>query len=252
MNNVTAAIRMLLFVAGTLVIVPLIIVIKAMKPGLPPTWLWHAYACLVFGIKLRFIGEKAKGDIPTVFVSNHLSYLDIIALGSSYKGVFVAKSEVANWPVFGFLSKLQNTIFIRRTREALSDSTNQISDVLRDGYDVTLFAEGTSTDGRAVKPFKASLFEMFYSGQVRAQIQPVALVLEEVSGKRPDDQTVRDIYSWWRPETTLAPHLWAFAKAGGAQLAVHYLPVLDIARYADRKALAEAAHKAVAQVVDRF
>jgi 1-acyl-sn-glycerol-3-phosphate acyltransferase len=248
MNNVIAAIRMLMFVAGTLVLVPLIMMVRAFRPGMPPAWLWHRYACFVFGIKVRFTGVRAQGALPTVFISNHLSYLDIIVMAGRLKARFVAKSEVGHWPVFGFLARLQRTIFIHRTRTALDDSRHMILQALREGDDIILFAEGTSTDGRTVLPFKASLLEVLYVG-IAAQVQPVAITLEKVDGQKPASQDLRDIYAWWRPETTLAPHLWNFAKTKGAELSVHYLPVLAPASFADRKALTAAAHDAVLQVV---
>jgi len=239
--------RMLAFIIGTLLTVPVILVMKKITGNLEWTQLWHGMAARVFNINVRFMGmPRDHGDTPTVFLSNHISYLDIVVMGSTATGVFVAKSEVAGWPLFGFLAKIQNTIFIRRTREALEESKQKISAALHAGNNVILFGEGTSTDGRNVLPFKAGLLEVMYEPGLDALLQPVAIVIERVGGKTPDDQKVRDTYAWWKPEDTLAPHLWNFACAGGVDILVHYQIPLDPKDYPDRKALAQAATEAVA------
>lgn len=247
MSYVFAIFRMLAFVIGTLIIVPFVIIFIRLTGSVQWAKMWHGMACMVFNIKVRHVGVPRDHDeTPTLFVSNHLSYLDIIVMGAHMDAIFVAKSEVADWPIFGFLAKLQKTIFIRRTREAMNESKIMIGNVLRAGNNVILFAEGTSTDGRSVKPFKAGLLEVMYEPDIAAQLQPVAIVLDSVGGKNPDDQTVRDTYAWWRPEDTLAPHLWAFAKAGGAHLTIHYQLPIDPKDFHDRKALAQAASESVA------
>lgn len=247
MNYVFGILRMLAFIIGTLLLVPFVALFKILTKSTVWTQAWHTMACFIFNIKIKHRGmPRDAQDTPTMFVCNHLSYLDIIVLGSTMNAIFVAKSEVAGWPVFGFLSKIQDTIFIRRTREAMHESKDLIGNVLRQGKNVILFGEGTSTDGRAVKPFKAGLLEVLYEPGIDAQLQPVAIVLDSVGGKNPDDQKVRDTYTWWRLEDTLAPHLWNFAKAGGANLTIHYELPMDPKDYPDRKALAAAATQAVA------
>jgi 1-acyl-sn-glycerol-3-phosphate acyltransferase len=90
---------------------------------------------------------------------------------------------------------------------------------------------------------------MFYHGRVDGMVQPVAIVIESVDGKNPDEQAVRDLYAWWKPEDTLAPHLWTLAKTSGANLSVHFLPVIDPKAFPDRKALAQAATQSVADAL---
>jgi 1-acyl-sn-glycerol-3-phosphate acyltransferase len=252
MQNVTAAIRMLGFVIGSCIFVPWAWVMREARGGgnVDSAKLFHKMACFVFSIKLRIIGTpREHGETPTVFVSNHVSHLDIPVLGSHLNARFVAKADVADWPVMGTFAKTQRTIFIERTKSALEGAKDMIGDAIRDGFNIILFAEGTSTDGREVKPFKASLFQMFYENPVNALVQPVAIVIERAGGKKPDDQETRDIYAWWRPEEDFASHLWKFAKAGGATISVHYLPVLDPKNFPDRKALAAAATKATSSAV---
>lgn len=250
MNTLIGVIRMLLFVVGTPFAVVANIIMVKLTGRVKWAQIWHTFACLVFSVKIRTVGNPREyANTPTVFLSNHVSYLDIIVLGSQLEAIFVAKSEVAGWPIFGFLAKTQRTIFIERTREALNESKHRIAEILQAGNNIILFGEGTSTDGRTALPFKAGLLEMLYERNTGALLQPVVIVIESIGGKRPDDQAVRDLYAWWRPEDTLAPHLWNFAKAGGAHIAIHYLPPLDPAAFAERKALAQAASKGVAEVL---
>ena len=99
---------------------------------------------------------------PVIYLCNHISYLDVLVLGSMLDGCFVAKSEVASWPGFGFLAKLQKTIFIVRERRALKQSRKSIADAMQKDHDIILFPEGTSTDGWDVMQFKAGLLGIFF------------------------------------------------------------------------------------------
>ncbi len=251
--HVMAVIRMLGFLLGSCIFVPWAWLMRELRGGknVDSAKLFHKMACFVFGIKVRIHGTPREyGDTPTVFTSNHVSHLDIPVLGSHLNARFVAKAEVSDWPVMGQFARTQRTIFIERTKSALEGAKDTIGAAIGEGFNIILFAEGTSTDGREVKPFKASLFQMFYEEKpVTAMVQPVAIVIESAGGRKPDDQVTRDIYAWWRAEESFAPHLWKFAKSGGAVINVHYLPVLDPKAFADRKALAHAAGEAVARIV---
>src|SRR5262249_44353172 len=113
---------------------------------------------------LRIFNTKvhASGPIPTkgLLVSNHLSYVDILVLGSMTPSVFVAKSEVTNWPIFGWFARLAGTLFTHRERRTqVGPLTKQLQTLLDRGALVVLFAEGTSSDGRTVLPFKSALLE---------------------------------------------------------------------------------------------
>ena len=214
---------------------------------------FYGAVCTLFGLKARVIGQPASGGgTPVIYLSNHLSYLDVMVLGSLLPARFIAKSEVAHWPVFGPLCRLQNTVFIERTHAALQGMARVVAALVGQGLDVALFPEGTSTDGQSVKNFKHGLLEAFYSEGGRALVQPVAIVLEQVGGTPVEGrQDLRDIYAWWRPETTLIPHLWAVACTKNFNIAVHFLPPLDPAQFEGRKELGQAAYESVRAIVER-
>ncbi len=252
MRSLLSAFRLFLFLLGTFVLIPVHLAVKALTGSMICVRIWPRLVRSIFGLKLRFVGQPFyDANMRTAFLSNHISYLDIVILASRLQASFVAKSEVASWPLFGFLARLQNTVFVDRRRTATAASKAAIGDALNNKRrSVIIFPEGTSTDGRTVAPFKSALLDVFLDSGAAVRIQPVAIVLDAVDGRRPDDQPTRDLYAWWRPETTLVPHLWAFGHVWRTDLTVHFLEPLEISRFADRKALARAAHDMVCAVVE--
>ena len=128
-------------------------------PSAPAAWLQHSSRRLlrVFRIETQF-----DGNIPSsgLLVCNHLGYLDILVLAALAPCVFVAKQEVKHWPVFGWFAKLAGTVFVRREQRTQAGQTvKEIENALRTDLLVVLFAEGTSSDGHTVLPFKSSLLE---------------------------------------------------------------------------------------------
>ena len=95
-----------------------------------------------------------------LFVANHISYLDITVLGSLIAGSFVAKTEVARWPLFGWLAKLQRSVFVDRQVRSTAQQRDAIAERLAAGDALILFPEGTSGDGNRVLPFKSALFSV--------------------------------------------------------------------------------------------
>jgi 1-acyl-sn-glycerol-3-phosphate acyltransferase len=118
---------------------------------------------------LRCFGYSAEisGEIPRhgLLVSNHLSYLDILAISAATPAVFVSKADVRQWPLFGWLAKLGGTIFIERERRTHVGAVNkEIESALAGGVLVVVFPEGTSTNGDEVLPFRSSLLEPVAAG----------------------------------------------------------------------------------------
>jgi 1-acyl-sn-glycerol-3-phosphate acyltransferase len=152
-------------------------------------------------IRVFVANLQAEGVRPAagLLVSNHVSYLDILALGAASPAVFVAKSEVAGWPVFGWFARGCGTIFVRRAvRGDVTLIGAQIRTRLEQGYLVVLFPEGTSSDGQSVLPFKSSLLE-----PVREVAAPVyAAHLSYARG----EQGGATLAPYWG-DMTLLPHV---------------------------------------------
>lgn len=142
------------------------------------------------------------GTVPLrgLVASNHLGYVDILVLGSLCPAIFVAKSDVNAWPVFGWLSRHAGTIFV--SRDDPTQVPAQLAEMdkpLRDGIPVVMFPEGTSSDGTHVLPFRSSLFEStIRSGQV---VTPVAIAYDLM-----ESGSVGEEVAYWG-DHTLVPHL---------------------------------------------
>ena len=152
------------------------------------------------GLRLLGARVRVRGDAPSagLIVSNHLSYLDILVIGSMVPAVFVAKDDVLYWPVVGWLGGLVNTIFVdRKRRMSVRRSLAEVRAMLGADVAVTLFPEGTSSDGSSVLPFKTSLFEVASN-----HASTPAVVRYELPGGRAADELC-----YWR-DMTFAPHCW--------------------------------------------
>lgn len=205
---------------------------------------WHKGICRIFNLHVPVSGN-ALHNKQTLFVCNHISYLDIPVLASVLKASFIAKQDVARWPVFGTLARLQQTAFISRSRRDAQKEKNALANMLDEGKSLILFPEGTSTDGTDVAPFKSSLFSMTLDeGRHDLMIQPVTLKIEAVNGSPPVDTGIRDIYAWYG-DMTMPPHLKKFTASRGAVIRIIFHNPLDPKDYSDRKTLAEACHAQV-------
>lgn len=249
MSGFIAICKLVAFLLWCTVMVPIqmiIMLFRGTKPAYTTPWLWHKGLCRILGLKVVIEGTPCT-DRQVIFISNHLSYLDIPVIGSTLKASFVAKGEVAQWPVFGFLSTLQQTAFISRSRTTLGNDKNNLETMLKDGRSMIIFPEGTSTDGRSVVPFKSSLFSIALAdNSTDVWLQPMTISIVSVNGEIPDEQSVRDLYAWYG-DMTLWPHLSAFSKIPGAMIRITFHVPLRARAVNDRKLLAQLCHQAVAQ-----
>ena len=161
-------------------------------------WLhrWSRFACRVLGIRVTTRGSMPQSG---VLVCNHLSYLDVVVLSSIGPCVFVAKRDVAAWPLFGWLAHAAGTIFVDRERRlASADVVDLVREAIAGGSLVVLFPEGTSSDGSTVLPFKSSLLE----SAVQLRCPVAAAAIEHAL----EDGSVADEVCYWR-DMTLLPHL---------------------------------------------
>jgi 1-acyl-sn-glycerol-3-phosphate acyltransferase len=115
---------------------------------------WHRGCCTIAGLRLRVRGAPAAFG-STLLVANHVSYLDVVVLGSLVNVSFIAKAEVAGWPLIG---RIGGTIFVERRGSCSAGQRDRVAVRLARGDDLILFAEGTSSDGGRVLPFKSALF----------------------------------------------------------------------------------------------
>lgn len=242
MTKIKAALKIILFLLWCLLCAPAqfvyLLLVKGRSAYTLP-YIWQRGVCRIFGIKVVVSGAPIS-SAQTVFCSNHISYLDIPVIGSVLKASFVAKGEVESWPVFGFLSKLQQTIFISRKRSDAHRAGEQIEANLKQGKNIIIFPEGTSSDGSNVLAMKAALFAPL-AGLENTVIQPFTIRISAVDKHGVADngraQALRDLYAWYG-DMELAPHLWAFAQHRGAVIELVFHAPIAADGGADRKALA--------------
>jgi 1-acyl-sn-glycerol-3-phosphate acyltransferase len=242
-----ATIRLLLYGVLTIGLMPIqalaLIASPTLAVRLPRAY--HALCRRIFGMQVALSGTLSDAH-PTLFVSNHVSYLDITVLGSLIGGSFVAKAEVAGWPLFGWLARLQNTVFVNRRRTATASQGALIRKRLDAGGNLILFPEGTSSDGNRTLRFKSGLLgvtDLTVNGRPLA-VQPVSIVYARLDGI-PIGRAFRPFFAWYG-DMVLASHLWRMAGLGTTTVAVHFHPPITVAGCGSRKALAHAAHAAVA------
>ena len=160
---------------------------------------WSRGLCRIFGVRVTISGASPRP--PFLLVSNHLSYLDILTLGTSLPCVFVAKAEIDGWPIFGAICRSVNTIFIdRRLKRKLPEILRRIEASLDAGQGIVIFPEGTSSAGAGVLPFRSSLLEL--AVDLGRPVHYVAINYRVPEGEMPVHLSV----AWWA-DMPLSEHL---------------------------------------------
>ncbi len=214
------------------VLLPPTIIFKKLRiPGYK-AWpnLVHRSICYSLNIKVKKIGEPLEGP-PTLFVSNHVSWIDIIVLGHIVRACFIAKKDMVNWPVLGYLSSLQRTIFIDRERRTdVVEQRKEMQERMHNGDNLILFPEGTTSDGGSVLPFKSSLFGVTENamhlqpddqgGIQELMVQPVTLVYKRVNNM-PTIRSTRPSVAWYG-DLEMGPHLKGVLNLLKVEVEVHF------------------------------
>ena len=231
-------------VVGLLALVAYIFVVQrpAMALGLDladvfPHW-WLGWICRVMGIEVTVRGELATGG-PVVYVANHQSYLDISVIGSVINAIFISRADVRDWPVFGYVSTFQRTIFIEREPRHAKAQRDELVARLQAGDSLILFPEGTSSDGIHMLPFKTSLFsiaEIEVDGKP-VSVQPLSVAYTHLDGM-PLGRSLRPYYAWYG-SMEFIPHLMMQLGIGrlGIEIVLH--PPVDMSQFASRKEMSE-------------
>jgi lyso-ornithine lipid O-acyltransferase len=206
---------------------------------------YHRGCCRILGFCLRTIGAPTAMR-PALFASNHVSYADITVLGSLIIGSFVAKAEVARWPLFGWLAKLQRSVFVDRQAKSARLHRDAMTRRLAAGDALILFPEGTSGDGNRVLPFKSALFSAAEPAPAtgRVAVQPVSIAYTRLDGM-PLGRLLRPFFAWYGT-ARLAPHLWCMLGLGTVEVMVEFHPPTFFADCGSRKALASYCYDRVA------
>jgi 1-acyl-sn-glycerol-3-phosphate acyltransferase len=238
--------RLAVYLAWTLLLMP----VQALGLVLRRRWtatlprFYHRWCCRILGLRVRRIGHPTPIR-PVLFAVNHISYLDITVLGSLLPVSFIAKREVRNWPLFGWLARLQRSVFIDRRMRSTREQRDSIAGRLAAGEALILFPEGTSGDGNRIQPFKSALFSVAEDAASEpVTVQPVSIAYTRLDGM-PIGRRLRPLFAWYGA-MTMAPHLWTVIGLGTIEIVVEFHPPTTLAACGSRKLLARYCQERVA------
>lgn len=219
-----------------LVFVPHMI-FRAVSVDSPVPRLFLKTVGLIVGVDAKRHGQPLQRNV--LYVANHVSWIDILALGGETGCAFVSKAEVKHWPVIGWLADQVSTVYVKREdRRAVMGQAKEVRGAVERGVPVALFPEGTTNDGITLKPFRASLMASMVNPPESAKVQPVIL----------DYGLVAPEIAWTEDE--LAPNLKrVLGRKGRINLAIHFLRPLEDDVMHDRKIMTNAARDAIADAM---
>lgn len=201
---------------------------------------WLGVLSRIFGIKIKTFGTALPEK--TLFVANHISWLDILILGDLLPIHFLSKYEVKTMPVIGWLATRAGTLYIKRgNKESASDSSSEITAVLKQQHNSLIFAEGTTTDGH-IKKFHSRMMQSAIDAQ--AMVQPVA-IFYPVRNPKTNRREINPV-ALFLGDTTTGDSFDLIVRSPGMDVEVHFLKPIDSSNITRN----EVAQHAYEEVVD--
>ena len=227
-------IRTLCLIGLLVVFVPLHYLYRIFKYGSPFPMLFLRYAGRVCGAKVTKIGTPLRRDV--FFIANHVSWLDILTLAGASGTAFVAKYELSEVPVIGWLCSLNRTVHVKReNRLGVAEQINALREALEDNWSVTIFPEGTTTDGQSLLPFKTSMLSVLEPPPKDVLVQPVLI----------DYGPVGEELGWVGEESGINNAKRVLGRKGTFELKMHFLEPFSPEEFRGRKAIGARARAAI-------
>jgi 1-acyl-sn-glycerol-3-phosphate acyltransferase len=236
--------RIVLLIVGTVILmpfqlvwtVPSILLHHLQRYQSPIATLWFKYVLCIFGINVSVINKRNLSRRQKIYLSNHISYIDILIMGAHFNGFFIAKSDIASWPIFGFLSKITGTLFIKRNRRYLQVQIELLKKHLNAKQSLIIFPEGTTGNGHELLHFKSGLLNVLDEVKKKPVLQPLSIRYTQIDKKPLATQGDFDRVAWYG-DMVLAPHLWQLLrnKSLSARVVIH--PILQIPEDSTPKSL---------------
>ena len=225
-------------VLGLLLTVPLHYLWRLFRIGSPWPKIFLGWAARVSGARVERVGVPLKRDV--FYISNHLSWIDILAIAGQSGTAFVAKEEIRAAPVVGWLSTLNRTVFVKReNRLGVAEQINQLRDALAENWSVTVFPEGTTTDGKSLLPFKTPMLRVLEPPPPGVLVQPVLL----------DYGAAGEEIGWIGTETGLDNAKRLLARRGSFRMRVHFLDPFYPHDFPGRKAIAAESRRRIEEAL---
>ena len=248
------ALVLIAFVVLTAVLAGVLFVLKALRlPGRGAvSILYSRTLCALLGVRIQVSGTP-PGHHSALILANHVSWIDILAITATVPAIFVAKREVAGWPLVGWVARTRGTVFVdRQRRRQTADANRAIAGFLAQGQSIVLFAEGTSSDGNRVLPFRSALVGALDQALGKAgsgrqlAVQPLSVAYTRLQGL-PMGRQHRPIAAWYG-DSDLLPHLRQLLRRGPVDVALTWGAPVEVESFADRKALVCACEAAVREL----
>ena len=245
--------RLLVFLPLTIFLVIIFLIFKAILKPLNlnyPVFLirksWSVLILRLFGLKLKVIGKQSYNS--TIFVSNHISWTDILVIQSVLDIIFVAKSDVKKMPGLGFLASIANTVFIDRNPQKISKDSLLLKKKIEKGELICFFPEGTSTDGLRVLKFKSGFFQLLFDGiynqnKYIKKVQPLSIYY-----KVHNKNLSKDFYGWWGSMSIIS-HITKILCLSSGSVELKFHDSLNSEEFNDRKEIALAAENTIAKYI---
>ena len=245
--------RLLVFLPLTIFLVIIFLIFKAILKPLNlnyPVFLirksWSVLILRLFGLKLKVIGKQSYNS--TIFVSNHISWTDILVIQSVLDIIFVAKSDVKKMPGLGFLAGIANTVFIDRNPQKISKDSLILKKKIEKGELICFFPEGTSTDGLRVLKFKSGFFQLLFDGiynqnKYIKKVQPLSIYY-----KVHNKNLSKDFYGWWGSMSIIS-HITKILCLSSGSVELKFHASLNSEEFNDRKEIALAAENTIAKYI---
>ncbi|MEC9066042.1 MAG: lysophospholipid acyltransferase family protein [Pseudomonadota bacterium] len=228
------ALRLAALLVALLVCVPLHYLYRLFAYGSPFPRLFLGLAARIAGARVERIGVPLRRDV--FFIANHVSWIDILALAGASGTAFVAKAELGRAPVVGWLSRLNRTVFVEReNRLGVAEQINALREALQDNWSITVFPEGTTTDGRSLLPFKTSMLSVLEPPPPGVLVQPVLV----------DYGPVAEEIGWIGDEGGLNNARRVLARKGTFTVRLHFLEPFSPEEFRGRKAIGARARAAI-------
>lgn len=230
--------RAVALVLALAVFVPLHYLYRLLRYGSPFPKLFLGTAAWICGARVERIGTPLRRDV--FFIANHVSWIDILALAGASGTAFVAKQELAEVPVIGWLCRLNRTVFVKReNRMGVADQINSLRVALADNWSVTIFPEGTTTDNHSLLPFKTSMISVLEPPPPGVLVQPVMLDYGDVGLE----------IGWVGEESGINNARRILGRRGSFPLRIHFLEPFSPEDHRGRKAIGHKARAAIEEAL---
>lgn len=225
-------VRILTLVLLIIALVPLHYLYRIFSQSSPIPMYFLRFSARVVGARVRVIGHPRRRDV--FFISNHVSWIDILAVAGASGTAFVAKAELKSVPLIGWLASLNRTVFVKReNRMGVTEQIKELREALHDNWSVTVFPEGTVTDGHSLLPFKTSMLRVLEPPPPNVKVQPIMIHYGDIA----------EWIGWVGEETGLNNAKRILARKGTFVLELHFLKPFNPAELGGRKAIAAKARQ---------